>query len=186
MRGPVRDAAIKGHDMMKDELQMAPTEAAIKNVGPFVASKVFNSLFASGMELVEETALYLDEDGKNAARTLPRAEALNYASVSMRLTTRLMQIASWLLVLRAVRDDEMSENEAGLEKYRIGQGDTAHLGDDAMAGLPERMIGLIKETDTLYARVVRIDRELFTQEPTQVFGEDAAGQLAALRSAFPG
>ncbi|MEM7741876.1 MAG: DUF1465 family protein [Pseudomonadota bacterium] len=172
--------------MINDELRVVSAETASKNVGPFVASKVFNSLFASGMELVEETALYLDEDGKNAARTLPRREALNYASVSMRLTTRLMQIASWLLVLRAVRDDEMSKEEASQDKYRIGQPDSLHLAAEAAAGLPERMLSLITETDTLYARVVRIDRELFVDEPTQTFGDDAAGQLAALRSAFPG
>ena len=177
---------LEGHGMMNDELQVVSDEAAIKNVGPFVASKVFNSLFASGMELVEEAALYLDEDGKNAARTLPRRDALNYASVSMRLTTRLMQIASWLLVLRAVRDDEMSESEASLDKYRIRQPESIYLSDEAAAGLPERMLNLIKETDTLYARVVRIDRELFTEDTTQTFGDDAAGQLAALRSAFPG
>lgn len=177
---------LEGHGMINDELQVVSDEAAIKNVGPFVTSKVFNSLFASGMELVEEAALYLDEDGKNAARTLPRRDALNYASVSMRLTTRLMQIASWLLVLRAVRDDEMSESEASLDKYRIRQPESIYLSDEAAAGLPERMLNLIKETDTLYARVVRIDRELFTEDTTQTFGDDAAGQLAALRSAFPG
>lgn len=154
-------------------------------INPFVVSKVFNNLFASGMELVEETALYLDEDGKHAARSLPREAALAYAGLSMRLTTRLMQIASWLLVLRAVRDGEMTETEAQDDKYRIVVADGGALGRNISAGLPERMLALVEDTDTLYGRIARLDREIFTPEEVRNFGEDAAGQLAALRSAFP-
>lgn len=155
-------------------------------VRPFVTSKLFNNLFASGMELVEETALYLDEDGKHSARTLPRDAALAYAGLSMRLTTRLMQIASWLLVLRAVRDGEMSELEAQDDKYRIGSPEGGALSRGVTDGLPERMVALVEDTDTLFSRITRLDREIFVPEDVRDVGEDAAGQLAALRSAFPG
>ncbi len=50
------------------------------------------------MTLVEETADYLDGDGRHAARELPRPASIVYATESMRLTTRLMQLASWLLL----------------------------------------------------------------------------------------
>jgi regulator of CtrA degradation len=154
-------------------------------VQPFVNSKVFNNLFATGMELVEETALYLDEDGKHSARTLPREAALAYAGLSMRLTTRLMQIASWLLVLRAVRDDEMTAEDASQEKYRIGSPEGGALARNLDIGLPPRMLELVEETDTLFGRITRLDREIFRPEGIRGEGEDAAGQLAALRSAFP-
>ncbi|MFC3303734.1 DUF1465 family protein [Parvularcula lutaonensis] len=153
-------------------------------IRPFVTSKLFNNLFASGMELVEETALYLDEDGKHQARTLPREAALAYAGMSMRLTTRLMQIASWLLVLRAVRDGEMHEDEARQEKYRIGAPEGGALSRGLTAGLPERMIALVEDTDTLFGRITRLDREIFAPEEARDLDNDAAGQLAALRSAF--
>jgi regulator of CtrA degradation len=154
-------------------------------VHPFVTSKVFNNLFATGMELVEETALYLDEDGKKSARSLPRDAALAYAGLSMRLTTRLMQIASWLLVLRAVRDGEMTTDEAVQDKYRIAQPEGGALGRGITTGLPDRLISLIEETDTLYTRITRLDIEIFRPEEARNYGNDAAGQLAALRSAFP-
>lgn len=155
-------------------------------VVPFVTSKVFNNLFATGMELVEETALYLDEDGKHAARNLPRDAALAYAGLSMRLTTRLMQIASWLLVLRAVRDGEMTQSEAGEDKYRIGSPEGGPLTRGLTEGLPERMLSLVEDTDILYARITRLDREIFRPEEVRGFNADAKGQIAALRSAFPG
>jgi regulator of CtrA degradation len=155
-------------------------------IAPFVTSKVFNNLFATGMELVEETALYLDEDGKHAARTLPREAALAYAGLSMRLTTRLMQIASWLLVLRAVRDNEMSEAEASDEKYRIGTPEGGALARNLTAGLPERMTALVEDTDTLFGRIARLDREIFRPDDVRSVDGDAKGQLNALQNAFGG
>ena len=71
------------------------------------------------MGLVEETAAYLDGPGRAASKRLSRAAALAYAGESMRLTTRLMQVASWLLVQRAVRDGEIQLTEAASEKYRL-------------------------------------------------------------------
>ncbi|MEM6650886.1 MAG: DUF1465 family protein [Pseudomonadota bacterium] len=159
-------------------------EVGTDRLSPFVKSKVFSTLFAHGMELVEETATYLDNGGRTAAKSLDRESAMTYAGVSMRLTTRLMQIASWLLVLRAVRDGEMTEDEAKEDKYRIGPAEKydRHLGD--LGQMPETLRELIADTDTLYARINRLDRDLFVSAtPASVEG-DTKGQLLALERAF--
>src|SRR6185295_14192749 len=85
----------------------------------FAKSEMFERTFKEGMGLVEETAAYLDGPGRAVSKRLSRAAALAYAGESMRLTTRLMQVASWLLVQRAVRDGEIPLIEAGSEKYRL-------------------------------------------------------------------
>ncbi len=172
--------------MSTDKLHSITGDAGESRIAPFVTSKVFNNLFATGMELVEETALYLDEDGKDAARTLPRDAALAYAGLSMRLTTRLMQIASWLLVLRAVRDEEMSEVEAAQDKYRIGSPEGGALARSLANGLPERMLALVEDTDTLFDRITRLDAEIFKPEEVRDVEGDAMGRLAALKTAFEG
>lgn len=162
-----------------------PSDAGSEGrVVPFVRSKVFTSLFAHGMELVEETATYLDNEGRRAAKSLDRDAAMTYAGVSMRLTTRLMQIASWLLVLRAVRDDEMSEAEAGDPKYRVGMPERAERPATDHSVLPDTLCELIKETDTLYGRISRIDYDLFVSARDDVLTGDAKGQLLALQRAF--
>ena len=69
-------------------------------------SAAFGSLFREGMDLVEETAAYLDGAGRAEAKALDRAVSLTYATESMRLTTRLMQLASWLLLHRAVKEGD--------------------------------------------------------------------------------
>ena len=71
------------------------------------------------MGLVEHTAAYLDGPGRNEAKALARAAALAYATESMRLTTRLMQLASWLLLHRAVKEGEMTLNQANREKTKV-------------------------------------------------------------------
>src|ERR1700726_87014 len=83
------------------------------------SSQVFADLFREGMGLVEETAAYLDGPGRQDAKKLERAAAIAYATESMRLTTRLMQLASWLLLHRAVNEGEMSLAQAGREKKKV-------------------------------------------------------------------
>src|SRR3954471_5321317 len=87
-------------------------------VQDFASSELFDRTFEEGMELVEETAAYLDGAGRHDSKILSKAAALAYAGESMRLTTRLMQVASWLLVQRAVREGDMKAEAACAESYR--------------------------------------------------------------------
>src|SRR3989442_9310394 len=83
------------------------------------SSQAFTDLFRDGMALVEETAAYLDGPGRKESKKLERGAALAYATESMRLTTRLMQLASWLLLHRAVKEGEMSLAQANKEKAKV-------------------------------------------------------------------
>jgi regulator of CtrA degradation len=153
------------------------------NASTFVQSELFARTFREGMALVEETADYLDGAGRDASRALARSAALVYAGSSMRLTTQLMQIASWLLVMRAVREGEMSVAEAGETKYRLRERETV-LGDLREEGLPENLIRLVETSAQLHARIVRLDRELFAATECRVEKKDAAAQQQALAEAF--
>jgi regulator of CtrA degradation len=158
-----------------------------KNSGAatFVQSEMFGRTFSEGMSLVEETANYLDGEGRTASKNLSRDAALSYAGASMRLTTQLMQIASWLLVLRAVREGEMALAEAAEPKYRLDSSDEPEA-NLAGEGLPESLIGLVEETRQLYGRIRRIDAGLFPTMENKTTGADAAAQQAALLKAFGG
>ena len=97
---------------------------AVPFVRSFLASEAFKTLFKEGMGLVEGTALYLDGEGRDESKLLGREASLAYATESMRLTTRLMQIASWLLVQRAVAEGELTQEQARNEKNRVRLADT--------------------------------------------------------------
>src|SRR5438552_19008692 len=77
-------------------------ESLVDFLARFTSSEQFEKVFREGMSLVEETADYLDGQGRSAARGLDRHGAIAYATESMRLTTRLMQLTSWLLLRQAV------------------------------------------------------------------------------------
>src|SRR5579883_2695683 len=100
-------------------MSMFGTEGAVSFANRLATSDSFKSLFREGMTLVEETAAYLDGEGREEARALSRLAALAYATESMRLTTRLMQIASWLLLQRAVNEGEMTLAQAATDKHRV-------------------------------------------------------------------
>ena len=71
---------------MSDRLQ---TETALVHFSERLTnSAAFSTLFRDGMDLVEETAAYLDGAGRVEAKALDRAVSLTYATESMRLTTR--------------------------------------------------------------------------------------------------
>src|ERR1700716_841517 len=102
-------------------------------------SQAFADLFRDGMALVEETAAYLDGPGRQESKKLSRNGALAYATESMRLTTRLMQLASWLLLHRAVKEGEMALAPAHKEKAK-GKLSIGESGDDQNIKLvPERL-----------------------------------------------
>jgi len=151
----------------------------------FVQSEVFARTFKEGMSLVEETANYLDGEGRDASKQLPREVALAYAGASMRLTTQLMQIASWLLVLRAVREGEMALGEASDAKYRLTPSEASSV-KFKTEGLPPRLVLLIDGAHQLYSRISRLDRELFTSAVRAESKNDAAAQQRALLKAFGG
>lgn len=152
-------------------------------VRDFASSDLFDRTFKEGMALVEETAGYLDGDGRRDSRLLSREDALLYAGESMRLTTRLMQIASWLLVQRAVREGDMEASDACDEKYRLSP--LASESADAAKVLPNGLLSLLDRSNRLYERISHMDKRMFIDaEPEQGAVNPVISQLQRLQSAF--
>jgi regulator of CtrA degradation len=170
---------------MSDELAH---EADLVSFGERLAgSQAFAGLFRDGMALVEETAAYLDGPGRQESKQLERAAALAYATESMRLTTRLMQLASWLLLHRAVKEGEMSLAQANKEKAKVKLATSEPGGSDSVKLLPDRLQGLIERAAELQIKVRRLDATIHS--PSAVPQPSAAGnpvehQLGLLKAAF--
>ena len=78
----------------------------------YQSSQQFDHIFKVGMALVERTAAYLDGQGRKESKGLPPSVNVLYATESMRLTTRLLEVASWLLIRRGVKEGELTQAEA--------------------------------------------------------------------------
>jgi len=157
-------------------------------IGPrIVASGGFDLLYREGMGLIEEVAGYLDGHGREESRDLPREASFAYATESMRLTTRLMQLASWLLLQRAVNEGELTAEGARAEKEKVRFSATpVERGGPGFGGLPEALKIFIGRGDRLFERVVQFDKlERGTSEAPAVTSQNGvADQLARLRAAY--
>src|SRR3954465_10266660 len=126
------------------------------------SSAAFGTLFREGMDLVEETAAYLDGIGRSEAKALDRAVSLTYATESMRLTTRLMQLASWLLLHRAVKEGEMTLVQANREKTKVTLSGAPPGLPATLEKLPSQLQDLIHRSMSLQTRVRRLDTTIHT------------------------
>jgi regulator of CtrA degradation len=153
----------------------------------FARSDQFKAVFREGMALVEAAATYLDGDGRKEARKLRPPHSLAYATESMRLTTRLMQLASWLLIRRAVSEGELTPEQAIEEQRKIKLPVT---GTDQptreLGALPPRLRELIAQSVKLQERVIRLDQMLGYKQlpPSGDADRPLESQLSRLRAAF--
>ena len=150
-------------------------------------SEAFKALFREGMMLVEEAAAYLDGPGRTQSKTLRRPAALAYATESMRLTTRLMQIASWLLLRRAVNEGELTSLQAQSERHRVKltRQDIA-CDESILAELPVEFVELSERSLRLQARVMHLDRSLNEARAPAQGPSPLAANLARVQAAFGG
>ena len=143
-----------------------------------VFSNSFKPLYNEGMSLVEQAAEYLDGQGRVEAKKLPRLAATLYAAESMRLTTRLMQVASWLLLQRAANSGEMTRDQVASEKSKVRL-DTASVSENAegWADLPEAFRDLVTRSLRLQGLVRRMD--------DQIYGRNGSPSPQAMRRSNP-
>ncbi len=148
-------------------------------------SAAFGTLFREGMDLVEETAAYLDGAGRTEAKALERSVSLTYATESMRLTTRLMQLASWLLLHRAVKEGEMTLIQANREKTKVKLSAADPGPGDMIEKLPQHLQELIGRSMALQGKVRRLDSTIHAAPAERApIGNPLVPQLNRLKAAF--
>ncbi|HEY2357678.1 MAG TPA: DUF1465 family protein [Phenylobacterium sp.] len=166
---------------MSDPKVSTPWRAEV--IQDFARSELFQRTFQEGMDLVEETAGYLDGAGRQASKLLSRNAALAYAAESMRLTTRLMQVASWLLVQRAVREGDMPPIAACEERYRL-TGEEVCRANGEPDGLPGELLMLLDRSERLYERVRHLDRRMYIEGAADEAPHPVLSQQDRLKTAF--
>jgi regulator of CtrA degradation len=168
--------------MSDQNLPSTPWRAEV--IQDFARSELFQRTFQEGMDLVEETAGYLDGAGRQASKLLARNAALAYAAESMRLTTRLMQVASWLLVQRAVREGDMPPDAACEERYRLAGEDVCRATGEAADELPPALKILLDRSERLYERVRHLDRRMYVENEADEAPHPVLSQHDRLKTAF--
>lgn len=148
----------------------------------------FAKLFREGMTLIEDTASYLDGPGRKHSKALGPAPSLAYATESMHLTTRLMQMASWLLLQRAVKDGEIQQSEAQNEKNKLRVENASKTPQNPVwEDLPEALRNLIDTSFQLQRRIKHVDamlKEDLLRQRAANTSNPVGEQLSQLNAAF--
>jgi regulator of CtrA degradation len=106
----------------------------------------------------------------------------------MRLTTRLMQMASWLLLQRAVNNGEMSKDQVLAEKNKVRlDGFNVDRNAPGWNELPEGFRDLVERSLRLQNRVALLDREIYRPSDAVAVPDNensVRSQLNLLQTAF--
>jgi regulator of CtrA degradation len=181
-------------DGSRDGSDAAPGTGITISFGErFAASDQFDAIFREGMALVERTAAYLDGPGRKEAKALPAPAALLYANESMRLTTRLLELASWLMIRRSHKEGEITAEQLARKRERVRltePGRISHV--KGFETLPEGLQKLIVASFALNDRIVRLDLAMQVRvggpgaaaSPDAHAASPARAQVARLERAF--
>jgi regulator of CtrA degradation len=150
----------------------------------FAASGQFDAIFREGMALVERTAAYLDGPGRKEAKALREPVAMVYANESMRLTTRLLELASWLMIRRAYKEGDITAQELKRKRARVRLTEPGRIGHvKGFASLPEGLQQLIVASFALNDRIVKLDQAMqVVVEPEGA--SPVQSQVARIEQAF--
>lgn len=161
-------------------------QQAVSLTRRLMSSGGFDALYREGMGLIEEVAAYLDGPGRADSQHLSREASFVYATESMRLTTRLMQLASWLLLQRAVNEGEISPEQAMSEKAKVKfSALPSDRGGPGWDELPQAIIDYVEKGDRLFERVVKFDKIERGEIAPEANAENAvSAQIDRLKSAF--
>lgn len=174
----MREKNMNSISVLKSSKEIRPSELASK----LVNSPEFRTLYAEVMELVDDTASYLDIDGRAASKKLGRNAAVAYAKHSMELTTSCMRSASACLALRGARDGQMTLADA-LRDVMVAQEHARPIpAVDPDHGLPQPFLELMDWANSLQDRLKAFCRHLVAVDaPAANAVHDS---LSALRLAF--
>jgi len=121
--------------------------------------------YGEAIGLVHQSATYLEGAGALAREELNDQLRPVFTAESLRATTRLMQVVSWLLTQRAVLNGEMTATEARQHKYRLGARAICLAEPlDGAELLPDYFKDLAEASRRLYERIARLEDRLMQDE----------------------
>ncbi|PCJ40476.1 MAG: hypothetical protein COA81_08855 [Alphaproteobacteria bacterium] len=126
-------------------------------------SRFLERTYQEAMALTQAVASYLEADNDRISGfNLSVKSDVYYASESMRVSTCLMQVMAWFLVQKGVASGEITKEQAGSMKYRLGAEDIclAHV-DTSQGSLPAEFVVFLEKAQNIYRQVSRMDKMVY-------------------------
>lgn len=117
--------------------------------------RVLDALYVNAMVLADEARSYFDHHGRGDREALDPMLQVAFSCESLKVTTRLMHVISWLLTQRAVESGEIEGGDALDPSRRLAE--SALSDPAAIAAMPATAQRLIAASRDLHDRVARLD-----------------------------
>ena len=132
---------------------------------------VFTRTYDEALDMVVEALNYMTYMESRENRACRRRRDTKYIIEAMRITSRLLQVMAWLMLLRAVQRGEICQEEIYLDNNRLSGQEvclSTALGD---FNPPTGLRSLLDRSHDLYRRVSRLEQMVLTK----LVGETASG-----------
>lgn len=127
---------------------------------------LIDPLYAEALGLADEARGYFSQAGQDDRLDLEPMERVLFSCESLKVTTRLMHVISWLMVGKAVAAGEMTPEEASVPERRLGFVEESNeVREPRLTQLPSQARALVRRSVDLYERVSRIEASLAHHGP---------------------
>jgi regulator of CtrA degradation len=136
--------------------------AMIESFSPVeLTAKLVDQLYQESMALAEDARDYFDHVGQWDRKRLGPMDRVLFSCESLKVTTRLMHVISWLLVRKAVMAGEMQASEALAPDRRLGRASATSVEESPrLKTLPPESQRLILKSQEIYLRIKRLEETL--------------------------
>lgn len=130
------------------------------------AISFLDGTYREALALTREARDYVLHQERRDKAGLPPEQQLVASCESLRMTARLTQVVSWLLVQKAVQAGEIERDRAASPELRLSGQEVCRATEPAgTIVMPSRLAELLERSHALYSRVERLDALLDTGEP---------------------
>lgn len=120
-----------------------------------IALHLIDALYVEAMVLADEARAYFDYEGEMERQQLEPHERVLFSCESLKVTTRLMHVISWLMHIRSVASGENRQPHFADSINLLDQ--QAEHESEAPKGLPLRAQAIIGASVELYLKACRLD-----------------------------
>lgn len=122
------------------------------------AISFLDGTYREALALTREARDYVQHQERRDRAALPPDQQLVASCESLRLTARLTQVVSWLLVQKAVQAGEIDRARAASPELRLAGQEVCRPTEPAgTIAMPDRLAELLARSHALYQRVERLD-----------------------------
>jgi regulator of CtrA degradation len=115
-------------------------------------------MYNEAYSLLLETRNYMTYIAPQLRSEMAPEDRLFVTYQSTRLTSRLLEMMSWLMAQKAIHGGEMTREQAREQGFTISNDDVCRFDEAEQSNiLPEGLRSLLERSERLYSRLLRLD-----------------------------